>query len=155
MSAHHYAVRLDWTGARGAGTTDYRAYGREHVLRAPGKPDIAGSADPHFRGDAAAWNPEELLVGALSACHMLWFLHLAADAGVVVTAYADAAEGVMTMAPDGGGRFERVTLRPAVATRAPIDPARLAALHAAAHAKCFIAASVNFPVTVAAHVDGR
>lgn len=116
MSAHRYAVRLDWTGARGAGTTDYRAYGREHLLRAPGKPDIAGSADPRFRGDASGWNPEELLVGALSTCHMLWFLHLAADAGVVVTAYADAAEGMMATAPDGGGRFERVTLRPAVET---------------------------------------
>ena len=149
MSAHRYAVRLDWTGARGAGTTDYRTYGREHVLRAPGKPSIAGSADPHFRGDAAAWNPEELLVAALSACHMLWFLHLAAEAGVVVTAYADAAEGVMATTPDGSGRFTGVTLRPDVTTRDPAEPAKLAALHAAAHTRCFVANSVNFEVIIA------
>jgi organic hydroperoxide reductase OsmC/OhrA len=83
---HRYSVTLRWTGNLGRGTADYRAYARTHELRAPGKPVLAGSADPGFRGDADRWNPEELLVASLSACHQLWYLHLAAEAGLVVTA---------------------------------------------------------------------
>jgi organic hydroperoxide reductase OsmC/OhrA len=142
---HRYTVALEWTGNTGAGTAGYTDYSRDHVLRAPGKPDLAGSSDPHFRGDAARWNPEELLVASLSACHQLWYLHLAAEAGIVVTAYRDAAEGEMALEPDGGGRFVAVTLRPEV-TIAAGDAARAHALHAEAARLCFIARSVAFPV---------
>ncbi|MEQ1688960.1 MAG: OsmC family protein [Sphingopyxis sp.] len=114
MNEHHYRLHLDWTGNRGAGTADYRAYGREHRLSARGKPDIAGSSDPAFRGDAGAWNPEELLVASISACHQLWYLHLAAEAGIIVTAYVDDPVGVMTEDADGGGHFTAVTLHPRV-----------------------------------------
>ncbi len=138
-----------WTGAGEAGTRAYDSYGREHVIRAPGKPEIIGSSDPAFRGRADAWNPEELLVAALSACHMLWFLHLAAEAGLVVTAYRDRPEGVMREDADGAGRFESVTLRPEVTVAA--GPAGMVPeLHRRAHARCFIARSVNFPVKLAA-----
>ena len=142
---YRYTVALEWNGNTGAGTASYAGYTRDHVLRAPGKPDLAGSSDPHFRGDAARWNPEELLVAALSACHQLWYLHLAAEAGIVVTAYRDAAEGEMTIERDGGGRFVAVTLRPEV-TIAAGDAARAHALHAGAARLCFIARSVAFPV---------
>lgn len=146
---HRYRMALDWTGNQGSGTSGYRAYGREHRLSAPGKPDIAGSADPAFRGDAARWNPEELLLASIAACHQLWYLHLAADAGVIVTAYCDAAEAEMAEAADGGGAFVSATLRPAV-TLAPGQDAALAlALHERAHALCFIARSLNFPVHIA------
>ena len=84
-------LRLRWTGDRGVGTASYTAYARDHEITAPGKPAIAGSSDPRFRGDATRWNPEELLLGAISACHQLWYLHLCAEAGVVVTAYVDDA----------------------------------------------------------------
>ena len=145
---HHYTTAIEWTGNRGTGTSAYRAYSRDHVIRIPGKPDIPGSSDPHFLGDPARHNPEEMLVAALSTCHMLWYLHLCAEAGIVVTAYRDAAEGVMALESDGGGRFTTVTLRPEVALAPGADAARARALHHDAHEKCFIARSVHFPVTV-------
>ncbi|MGW2159011.1 OsmC family protein [Nonomuraea sp. NPDC001699] len=146
MTRHHtYDVTVTWTGNKGAGTDDYRTYGRDHDVSAEGPPVIAGSSDPAFRGDRARWNPEQLLVASLSQCHMLWYLHLCADAGVVVTAYADRAAG--TMAENGaGGRFTEVVLRPEVTVAAPEMAETAARLHADAHKACFIAASVNFPV---------
>ena len=144
---HRYTVGLNWTGNEGSGTASYRGYNRSHVLSGEGKPDIAGSSDPHFRGDAARWNPEELLVAALSACHQLAYLHLCAVNGVVVTAYEDAAEGVMVEEPGGAGQFSSVVLRPRVTVSADSDAKKARALHHDAHAVCFIARSMNFPVT--------
>jgi organic hydroperoxide reductase OsmC/OhrA len=115
---HRYAVTVAWTGDRGTGTSSYRAYERAHELNAGSKPAILGSSDPAFRGDPGRWNPEELLVGALSACHQLWYLHLCADAGIVVVGYLDHAEGLVLEEADGSGRFLRVVLRPEV-TLAP------------------------------------
>lgn len=143
---HRYAVTVDWTGNLGSGTANYRAYDRRHEILADGKPPIAASSDPAFRGDPVRWNPEDLLVASLSSCHMLWYLHLCAVAGIVVTAYRDDAEGVMEEGADGGGRFAQVTLRPTVTVKAGADLETARALHHDAHAKCFIANSVNFPV---------
>ena len=145
---HRYGVRIVWTGNRGVGTRGYRDYGREHEVTAAGKPAIPGSSDPAFRGDATRWNPEELMVASLSTCHQLWYLHLCSDAGVIVEAYEDDAEGVMVEDADGGGRLIGVTLRPRIVLAPGTDVARAAALHHAAHEKCFIANSVNFPVAV-------
>jgi organic hydroperoxide reductase OsmC/OhrA len=145
--AHHYSARVEWTGNRGTGTASYRTYGRDHRILIEGKPPIPGSADPAFHGDPTRHNPEEMLVAALSACHMLWYLHLCADAGVIVTGYVDRAEGEMVQEPDGGGCFTNVVLHPEVTLAAGADRAKAESLHAAAHAKCFIARSVNFPVT--------
>ena len=145
---HTYRAHVVWTGDRGVGTRGYRDYGRDHEIRAGAKPAIPGSSDPNFRGDATRWNPEELLVGSLSACHQLWFLHLCSVGGIVVTAYEDRAEGVMVEAEDGGGRFTGVTLRPRARLAAGSDTERAEALHHDAHEKCFIANSVNFPVAV-------
>jgi organic hydroperoxide reductase OsmC/OhrA len=110
------------------------------------KPSIPGSSDPNFNGDRTRWNPEELLVASLSACHKLWYLHLCAKAGLVVTSYVDRAEGIMVEDDDGGGRFRRVVLRPAVRFARGADLERARALHAEAHRLCFIANSVNFSV---------
>lgn len=143
---HRYSVTVEWTGNLGSGTADYRAYARDHEIGAAHKPSIAGSSDPAFRGDRSRWNPEELLVAALSTCHQLWYLHVAADAGIVVTAYADRAEGIVTEQSDGSGRFTHVVLRPRVTIAAGSDSDKAKALHHAAHEKCFIANSVNFPV---------
>jgi organic hydroperoxide reductase OsmC/OhrA len=149
---HHYTVALEWTGNLGPGTTDYRAFSRNHELTVPGQGPIAGSSDPAFRGDKTRWNPEQLLVAALASCHQLWYLHLCSEAGVIVTAYTDAAEGHMTEQADGAGQFTSVTLRPHVTITAASDPAGALALHADAAAKCFIARSVAFPVHHEAHV---
>ena len=144
---HSYAVTVTWTGNTGTGTTGYRDYQRSHDISAAGKPTISGSSDPGFRGDRGRWNPEELLVASLSACHQLWYLHLCADAGVAVNAYADEAVGVMEESSDGSGQFVEVTLRPRVSIAPSCDKAEAHSLHHAAHGKCFIARSVNFPVT--------
>lgn len=105
-------MAVTWQGNLGAGTEDYRAYGRDHLIGAAGKADIAGSADPAFRGDATRWNPEDLLVASLSACHKLWYLHLCATSGISVLAYQDNAVGVMREDAARGGFFTSVTLRP-------------------------------------------
>jgi organic hydroperoxide reductase OsmC/OhrA len=145
--AHRYVVTVTWTGNTGTGTASYKSYERQHEISAGAqKPAIPGSSDPVFRGDQARWNPEELLVASLSACHQLWYLHLCAEAGIVVVAYVDHAEGVMQETPDGSGQFDRVTLRPHVTVAPGSDAAKARELHGAAHAKCFIARSVNFPV---------
>jgi organic hydroperoxide reductase OsmC/OhrA len=143
---HRYEVCISWRGNTGSGTSSYRAYKRDHEISAAGKTSIAASSDPHFRGDGARWNPEELLVASLSSCHQLWYLHLCADAGIVVIAYEDRAQGVMVEEADGGGRFVRVVLRPRVIIDPRSDAALAQQLHAKAHALCFIARSVNFAV---------
>lgn len=146
MRTHRYSTTLTWNGNLGSGTSDYRTYGRASTIEAPGKPPIGASSDPAFRGDRTRWNPEELLVASLTTCHMLWYLHLAAVAGVVVTEYVDSAEGTMEETADGGGRFVSVVLRPRVAIATGSDAVRANELHRDAHAKCFIANSVNFPI---------
>lgn len=146
--AHQYVVTMSWTGNTGTGTATYRGYSRNHDLAVEGKPLIGGSSDPTFRGDRTRWNPEELLVGSLAACHQLAYLHLCADSGIIVTAYEDRAEGVMREDADGGGHFERVVLRPAVTITDPARAQDAATLHRRAHELCFIARSVNFSVEV-------
>ena len=147
MQTHSYAIAVRWTGNRGTGTSDYTAYGREHEITAKGKAtSIAGASDPAFRGDARRYNPEELLVAALAACHMLWVLHLCARSGIAVTDYEDEAEGTMVTDADGGGRFREVRLHPRVVIADAARQGDLAALHHEAHRLCFIAQSVNFPV---------
>jgi organic hydroperoxide reductase OsmC/OhrA len=144
---HRYSITVKWTGNTGSGTSDYRSFERRHEISAGAeKPVIPGSSDPAFRGDAARWNPEELLLASLSACHKLWYLHLCADAGIRVIAYVDHAEGVMEEANDGSGRFSLVVLRPQVTIAGTPQREKCHQLHEEAHRMCFIANSVNFPV---------
>ncbi|MFJ2953813.1 OsmC family protein [Streptomyces sp. NBC_00669] len=143
---HTYRTELVWTGNLGTGTDSYRSYRRTHEVTAPGTPVIAGSADPHFRGDADRWNPEQMLLAALSQCHLLAYLHVCAVNGVVVTAYTDRADGTMAETSDGGGHFTEAVLRPEVEVADPAMAEKALALHERAHELCFIASSVNFPV---------
>ena len=144
--AYTVTVTVTWRGNTGTGTSGYRAYGRAHDVSVPGKPVIPASSDPAFRGDPARYNPEEMLVASISSGHMLWYLHLCSADGIVVQAYEDIAEGVMVEQLDGGGAFSEVVLQPEVTLAPGADLARARALHADAHAKCFIANSVNFPI---------
>ena len=147
MKQHEYTTNLRWTGNRGTGTSGYRDYDRNHEIAGPSKATaLPGSSDPHFRGDPARYNPEDLLVASLSACHMLSYLHLCAVNNVVVTAYEDDATGTMAENSDGSGDFTEVTLRPRVTITAASDAARAIALHEDAGRLCFIARSVKFPV---------
>lgn len=144
---HAYTARIVWTGDRGEGTRRYGGYDRSWNVETPGKPVVHCSNDPLLGGDPGLPNPEDMLLSALSACHMLWYLHLASAAGIVVTGYEDNPEGVGETAPDGAGRFLRATLRPRITVEPGTDTARADALHGEVHRYCFIARSVNFPVT--------
>jgi organic hydroperoxide reductase OsmC/OhrA len=146
MAEHRYELFVRWTGGRSIGTTGYRDYDRAHEVSAAGKSTIAGSSDPAFRGEAERWNPEELLVASLSQCHLLWYLHLATTAGIVVLEYQDDPVGTMAENPDGSGQFSNVLLRPRVCVSEPAMVERAQALHEQVDAFCFIARSVNFPV---------
>lgn len=143
---HHYEVAVRWTGNTGTGTSGYRDYGRDHDLLAPGKPVILASADPAFRGQPERWNSEELLVAALSECHMLTYLSLCARERLVVIAYEDNATGTMTEERGDSGRFTEVVLAPVVTIADPAKAERATELHHEAGKGCFIANSVNFPV---------
>jgi organic hydroperoxide reductase OsmC/OhrA len=147
MATHTYDVEVRWTGNLGAGTADYRSYSRDHEVT-EGSKLLRGSSDPAFRGDAERWNPEQLLVASLSQCHLLWYLHLAAESGVRVVDYEDRAHGVMTEDGALGGQFVRVVLTPVVTISGDSDAALAEELHARVHALCFIARSVSFPVEV-------
>jgi organic hydroperoxide reductase OsmC/OhrA len=151
---HRYPVTVRWTGDLGEGTRSYRGYSRDHVVEAGAKPPVAGSSDPAFRGDPARWNPEELFVASVSACHQLWYLHLCVVGGVVVRDYFDAAEGLMEEEASGAGRFTRVTLRPHVVIDAG-DPDVARALHEKAHAMCFIARSIRCDVICEPTIETR
>ena len=144
---HYYQTTLEWTGNLGEGTTAYTRYERNFTAHSVGKPDILGSADPAFRGDKTRWNPEDLLLTSISACHKLWYLHLCAVNQIVVTQYLDYAEAVMDEGNEQqAGRFISAILRPKVIISKQSDLIRAKELHHEAHRLCFIANSLNFPI---------
>ncbi len=143
---HRYALRLDWTGANQGPTLKYETYSREYRVAIDGKPVLTGSSDPAFLGDSALINPEDMLLAALSSCHMLSYLALCARVRIAVTAYTDEASGIMGETAPRRMGFTEVTLRPRVTVASGTDLAKARALHEKAHEICFIANSVNFPV---------
>jgi len=145
MNTHQYSANIVWTGNNGTGTSDYASYSRDHVISIDHKQDLQGSSDSIFRGDVTKHNPEDMLLSSLSVCHMLWYLHLCADAGVIVTAYTDNVEGILEYGKNGG-RFTEVILHPIVTVKSEDMIPLAMSLHSEAHACCFIANSVNFPV---------
>jgi organic hydroperoxide reductase OsmC/OhrA len=143
---HRYQTTIQWTGNNGLGTTGYRDYERDFTVSTEGKPNLSGSSDPAFRGDKTKYNPEDLLLASISSCHMLWYLHLCAEAGVVVIDYRDTAKGLMVETPNGGGRFSAVTLCPVVTVSDASMVEKANELHHKANELCFIANSLNFTV---------
>jgi organic hydroperoxide reductase OsmC/OhrA len=143
---HAYKTTIVWTGNKGKGTANYNAYHRDFILKINNKPDILCSSDIPFLGDGTRHNPEDMLLAALSSCHMLWYLHLCADNGITVTAYEDNATGTMIQKPDGGGNFIEATLHPTISITDASHIELATALHIDANKNCFIANSCNFPV---------
>lgn len=146
LREHLYNLKVRWTGNKGSGTSDYKAYERSHSIWVDGKPELQASSDKVFRGDHTRYNPEELLIAAVSGCHMLWYLHLCADNGIVVLEYEDLPDGVMEELDNGGGHFKVITLNPFITISENSDLAKATALHEMANKKCFISQSLNFPV---------
>ena len=144
---HFYKAKINWTGNLGTGTSEYAAYSRAHEVSGDsGKEKILASAAPVYRGEASRYNPEELVVAAIAGCHMLWYLHLCADAGVIVVDYTDEASGTLTENAEGNGKFSEVTIKPKVTISKESNAETAEKLHEQAHEFCFIANSMNFPV---------
>jgi organic hydroperoxide reductase OsmC/OhrA len=143
---HHYQLKVTWTGNKGTGTDHYTKYERSHTIEIENKVPILASSDTPFLGDATKHNPEDFLLASLSTCHMLWYLHLCADAGVIVTSYIDNPTGILIQNANGGGSFSVVTLNPIVKVKHSNMIEKANELHVKANQKCFIANSVNFEV---------
>ena len=149
---HIYQPVVTWQGNFGQGTKNYKGYGRNHSISSPEKNELLVSSDPAFRGDPKLYNPEDLFVASLSGCHMLWYLHLCAEEGVVVESYVDRPLGVMVEGGGAPGSFASVTLRPEVKISAgDIDLA--ISLHQKAHAECFIANSVKTKIVLEPKIE--
>jgi organic hydroperoxide reductase OsmC/OhrA len=146
MKKHHYSLTINWTGNKVEGTNGYKSYDRSHEIVVDGKEIIKGSSDPAFLGDKTKHNPEDLLLASISSCHMLWYLHLCSDAGIVVTNYTDNAKGIMEETADGGGKFTSVTLYPIITLKNIAQQEQANVLHTKANELCFIANSLNFKV---------
>ena len=146
---HDYTSHVVWTGNRGEGTARYQGYDRTWDIAVPGKPTVHCSNDPLLGGDPSKMNPEDLLLSSLSSCHMLWYLHLASNAKIVVHRYTDDPLGIGEVHPDGSGQFRSATLRPSIVVDSGTDLERAEAIHHDVHRYCFIARSVNFPITYA------
>ena len=125
---------------------DYRSYERSYVISVGGKADILGSSDSVFMGDKTRHNPEDLLVSSLSSCHMLWYLHLCSENGIIVLDYRDQAIGKMAEVENGSGHFTEVKLFPIVTITDESQIEFAHSLHDQANKMCFIANSCNFPV---------
>ena len=143
---HHYTLALQWTGNQGRGTNNYRSYNRSHTIAINGKTVIQGSSDPSFMGDPACHNPEDLLLSSIAACHMLWYLSLCAERGIIVLEYTDNPMGRMLENKDGSGQFTEVLLHPEITVAESFMIEEAVALHHKASQFCFIASSVNFPI---------
>ena len=134
MKKHTYSLKTEWTGNTGQGTANYRVYDRSYTVSIQNKPDLLGSSDPAFRGDSMRHNPEELLLASLSSCHLLWYLHLCSELGIIVET------------PNGSGYFTEVTLNPVVTITEVSMIEKAIELHKKANERCFIANSVTFKV---------
>lgn len=143
---HHYKATIKWTGNKGTGTDSYTSYERSHEICIENKSAILASSDPAFRGDKTRHNPEELFLASLSSCHMLWYLHLCAQVGVIVVGYIDNATGIMVETADGGGHFTEVTLNPVVTVSENSMMGKANEMHQKANGLCYVSRSVNFPV---------
>jgi organic hydroperoxide reductase OsmC/OhrA len=146
LKQHYYKLKVTWTGNNGTGTDHYKHYERSHTIEVINKIKIDASSDTPFLGDATKHNPEDLFLASLATCHMLWYLHLCADAGIIVTAYIDQPTGILTQKEDGSGSFSEVVLHPQITVKEKQMIELANQLHANANLKCFIANSVNFKI---------
>ncbi len=145
MSKHEATIQ--WT--RGDAAFTYEAYVRDHLWTFGTGSSVKASAAVDFKGNPELMNPEEALVGALSSCHMLTFLAIAARKGLIVESYVDKAEGVLEKNAEGRLAVTRVTLRPQVVYSGPAPSAEdETKLHDSAHRGCFIANSVKTEVAI-------
>lgn len=150
---HHYHTQIIWTGNKGTGTSGYTEYERSHTIQSEGKVMIEASSDAPFRGDVSRYNPEDLFLSSIASCHMLWYLHLCADNGIIVKSYVDKPRGIMQTFVNGGGNFTEITLHPVVEVEAVSMIETAMDLHHSAHQMCFLANSVNFEIFIKPQVN--
>ena len=144
---HNYKLAVKWTGNQGTGTSNYKKFERSYHIQIENKADIAGSSDPEFRGDRTKHNPEELLLAAVSSCHMLWYLHFCSENKIIVTDYIDNARAVMEETVSGNGKFTSITLCPTISLTENTMIEKATELHGKANEFCFVANSLNLKVS--------
>lgn len=139
----NYTLALNWLGDKNG--THHRE-DRFYEIRIEGKPKLLGSADQPFFGDPSLYNPEDLLLSALSSCHMMSYLYVCRKAGIKISSYQDNPVGTLKLNKEGIGKFENVTLKPQVVLADKSQTQQASALHHKAGKLCFIANSVNFDI---------
>jgi organic hydroperoxide reductase OsmC/OhrA len=154
MGIHQYHLNIQWTGNLGKGTVAADQYSRNHRLNIENKISIQCSSDTIFRGDGSLHNPEDFFLYSIASCHMLWYLHLCADAGVIVETYEDNPIGVLDLSPGKKAAFTKITLRPNIGIRDAAMIEKAISLHHAAHEKCFISNSVNCEIVIEPNIKG-
>ncbi|MBP6813973.1 MAG: OsmC family protein [Burkholderiaceae bacterium] len=138
---------LQWAGPSSGAAFSYDSFDRTTTIEFAGGARLQASAPAEFKGDDALCNPETLMLASLMQCHFLTFMAVASKSGATVLSYRDSGSGRLAM-KDGRMRYVEVILRPAVVLADSAHMARLATFHDKAHANCFMANSVNFPVLV-------
>ena len=151
MAEAHFYAKVVWSGGALGPTESVEGYSREFRAEFEGKPPLRGSADPAFHGDPTLYNPEDLLLSSVAACHMLSYLAVCAHARIAVRSYEDAPVAMLARR-DGKVRFVDVLLRPKVVLNTGSDIEKARALHEKAHSICIVVNSVNFPVRHEAEV---
>ncbi|MDP1724703.1 MAG: OsmC family protein [Alphaproteobacteria bacterium] len=145
-SQHMFRMHLEWEP--NSSNNDSKNYKLQGI---GDKPYIMASSAAAFQGDENRYNPEELLVGALASCHMLWFLYLAKLAQITVIDYKDEPEGILEL-QGSNGRFTEITLTPKITILEEDKIEEAKHLQEKAHQKCYIANSVNFDVKLNPHI---
>jgi len=153
MKEHHYHTQIIWTGNKGTGTSGYTEYERSHTIQTENKVLIEASSDAPFRGDVSKYNPEDLFLSSIASCHMLWYLHLCADNGIIVKSYVDKPHGIMQTFANGSGKFSEITLHPLVEVAEVSMIETAISLHHSAHEMCFLSNSVNFEIFIEPQVN--
>jgi len=147
MKVNNYKIRVEWTVNKGNGTLNDKSYSRNHNISSEEKHNlIHDSSDPSFSGERTKYNPEELFISSISACHMLWYLHLCSINKIVVTEYIDNAKGFMEETENSNGKFTEVILNPTVKITDPSSINKANKLHTDANGISFIAKSCNFKI---------
>mgnify|MGYP003670193837 CR=1 FL=1 len=154
INQHIFKVSTNWSKKEGESTTSPRTYSRNHTIKIKGRAEVLKiSAAKAFKGDDTLHNPEDLLLSAVSSCHMMSYFYVCSQNGVEVLSYTDNAQAFLEVDKNGKGQIAKVELYPEVIVSKPEMIEVAETLHQKANDLCFIANSCNFPISHSATVN--
>ncbi|MGY5355813.1 OsmC family protein [Wenyingzhuangia sp. IMCC45467] len=142
---HTYKIGLEWKGKLTTNKRNKLSYERIYELSFDNKPNLTGSSDATFHGDNTLYNPEEMLLSALSSCYMMSFFYICSLKNIEIVSYKDNPMGMVKVNPNGSGQFEEVLLQPSIAIKS-CKAKLIEQAFTEAHDYCFIARSCNFNI---------